>query len=186
MRFMHNGIVLGLALVAGAGAAWAQDSTTATASAKPPTCEAPEHRQLDFWVGEWDVTNEGKKAGVNRITKEEAGCLIHEQWTGEGGSTGQSMNFYDRSTGKWHQVWIDNTGGVLNLSGKYADRRLHYTGEIRRRDGKRVMHELTFFDNRDGTLRQLWRSSEDGGRTWKTLFDGSYRKQTGSASASPN
>ena len=37
---------------------------------------------MDFWVGEWDVTNEGSKAGVNRITKEEAGCLIHEQWTG--------------------------------------------------------------------------------------------------------
>jgi hypothetical protein len=168
---------------AAATALSAQDSTTAPAPvAQARNCEAPEHRQFDFWVGVWEVINQGKKAGVNRITKEEQGCLIREQWTGLR-STGQSMNFYDRLTGQWHQVWIDNSGDVLTFRGKYADRRLNYTGESRGEGGKRVIHELTFFNNADGTVRQFWRASEDNGRTWETLFDGHYRRKAGSAGA---
>jgi hypothetical protein len=30
----------------------------------PPACSAAEHRQFDFWLGEWDVKNAaGKEAG---------------------------------------------------------------------------------------------------------------------------
>jgi hypothetical protein len=181
MRFTSSATLLGLLVLVGAGAVRAQDSTTATATAaQAQNCNGPEYRQFDFWVGEWEVTYQGKKAGENRITKEEKGCLIHEHWTGRG-SSGQSMNFYDRSTGKWHQVWVDNTGGVLNLSGTYADRRLHYTGPAREEGGKHLIDDLTFFNNADGTVRQLWRVSADGGSTWETVFDGLYRKKAGSA-----
>src|SRR5918995_2310288 len=70
-----------------------------------PTCEASEYRQFDFWIGEWDVTVRGQPAGTSVITSRENGCMIHEQWTSAGGGSGQSMNFYDRTDGKWHQVW---------------------------------------------------------------------------------
>lgn len=50
--------------------------TAQTAPSGPPTCDAPEHRQLDFWVGSWDVTMRGKEAGTNVVTREESGCLI--------------------------------------------------------------------------------------------------------------
>jgi hypothetical protein len=35
----------------------------APAVAPPNPCAAPEQRQLEFWVGEWDLTWPGEKCG---------------------------------------------------------------------------------------------------------------------------
>ena len=80
--------------------ACAQSPTPAASSAKPPPCEAPEHRQFDFWLGRWDVTVSGQAAGTNEITLEEDGCVLHEHWVGSKGGTGQSFNWYDRAAGR--------------------------------------------------------------------------------------
>ena len=81
-------------------------------------CSAAEYRQFDFWVGKWEVTAKDRVAGHNEITLEEGGCVVHEHWTGAGGSTGQSFNVYDRSGRRWHQFWVDNSGTVLHLTGR--------------------------------------------------------------------
>ena len=140
----------------------------------PPRCDTPEYRQFDFWVGDWTVTSGGTPAGVNRVTLEEAGCLVHEHWTGAGGGTGQSFNFYDRADHRWHQVWVSSSGTVLFLSGQYADGRLEYAGEAPAVSGAGTAHQrLTFYRNADGSVRQLWQSSADG-HDWQTVFDGRY------------
>ena len=143
----------------------------------PPDCSAPEHRQFDFWIGEWDVTIQGRKVGENRITLEESGCLIHEHWRDNRGGTGQSFNFYDRADGKWHQVWVSSTGAVLDLAGDYRDGKLAYKGETKQPNGTVVLHELTFSQNADGTVRQHWQTSTDGGKTWKVGWDGLYTRR---------
>lgn len=142
-----------------------------------PGCAPSEYRQFDFWAGEWDVTVQGKVAGTNTITVEESGCLVHEHWSGAGGLTGQSFNFYNREDGEWHQVWVSSGGDVLNLAGRYADGVLTYRGATREPDGKTLGHRLSFHANPDGTVRQLWETSPDGGSTWSTVFDGLYRKR---------
>jgi len=151
--------------------------TAQTTPTAPPTCDAPEHRQLDFWVGSWDVTTGGKEAGANLVTREESGCLIHEHWKGAQGGTGQSLNFYNREDGAWHQVWVSSTGNVLDLTGHYANGTLTYMGESRQPDGSTLRHRLSFRANPDGTVRQLWETSADGGTTWTTSFDGLYTKR---------
>jgi hypothetical protein len=150
-----------------------------TGGPPPPRCDAPEHRQLDFWVGSWDVTMQGRQAGTNLVTLEEGKCLVHEHWTGARGGTGQSFNFYNRDDRAWHQVWVSSTGDVLDLSGHYADGTLTYLGETRTPDGASQRHRLSFHANADGTVRQLWEISSDGGVTWSTSFDGLYRKRKG-------
>jgi hypothetical protein len=40
-----------------------------------------------------------------------------------------------------------------------------------------VHHRVAWYDNPDGTVRQWWESSTDGGATWETAFDGLYRKK---------
>jgi hypothetical protein len=150
-----------------------------TAAPPPPKCDAPEYRQFDFWVGSWDVTMRGQPAGGNLVTLEEGGCLVHEHWTGKGGGTGQSFNFFDRDDGAWHQVWVSNTGSVLYLTGHYADGTLTYLGETRRPDGTSLRHRLSFHPNGDGTVRQLWETSSDSGATWAVSFDGHYTKRKG-------
>lgn len=144
-----------------------------------PTCQAAEYRQLDFWVGDWDVTSHGHPAGKNLVTTEEAGCLVHEHWTGDEGDTGQSFNFYDRGDRKWHQVWVSSSGNVLDLAGIYAEGTLTYRGRSRRADGTVLEHRLSFHANPDGTVRQLWQTSSDGGATWSENFEGLYRKRSG-------
>ena len=148
-----------------------------TATQTPPRCEGPQFRQLDFWVGDWNVTSGGKQAGTNQVTQEESGCLVHEHWTGATGGTGQSFNFYDRTDERWHQVWVSSTGTTLFLSGQYADGKLVYAGVAPGPNGAPAQQRLTFFHNADGTVRQLWESSSDG-KQWQTVFDGLYVRKT--------
>jgi hypothetical protein len=119
----------------------------------------------------------GTPVGSNEITLEEDGCLIHEHWKGAKGGTGQSFNFYDRADGKWHQVWVDNAGNWLNLAGTYGEGRMVLAGQNSGPDGRVQLQRLTFFRNADGTVRQLWESSEDAGKSWKVTFDGMYRRK---------
>src|SRR5919108_895437 len=63
-------------------------------SAQGKPCSAPEYRQFDFWVGEWDVkTPKGTIAGTNRIERIEGGCALQENWRGTN-NTGRSINAY--------------------------------------------------------------------------------------------
>jgi hypothetical protein len=144
----------------------------------PHNCAGAEARQFDFWVGNWNVTVAGKQAGTNEVTLEENGCVLHEHWTSSrGGSTGQSFNFFDRTISRWHQFWVDNGGNYLHLTGAYADGKLVLTGEAPGADGKPADQRLTFFQNADGSVRQLWETSADHGTTWQVAFDGLYRKR---------
>ena len=140
-------------------------------------CPAGEYRQFDFWVGQWEVTVGGNLAGSNVITNEEQGCLIHEHWAGSRGGTGQSFNFYDAVDKQWHQVWVDNQGSYLHLTGSYADNQMRLIGTAPGPDGKPAQQRLTFFRNSDGTVRQLWETSVDRGATWTVAFDGLYRRK---------
>ena len=90
--------------LAGVLALTAGDPEIARATTKPPggmatasvPCSAPENRQFDFWLGEWDVTTpDGKLAGTNRITRILSGCALREEWSGAGGIRGTSLNVFD-------------------------------------------------------------------------------------------
>ena len=39
-----------------------------------------------------------------------------------------------------------------------------------------VRHRITWTPRPDGTVRQHWQTSLDGGATWTTAFDGAYRR----------
>ena len=146
------------------------------AAQSPPKCDSSDHRAFDFWIGDWTVTSGGKDAGTTSITLEESGCVLHEHWIGSAGGTGQSFNFFDRQRGKWHQFWIDNSGTPLELAGGYQDGKMILVGTTPAKQGP-VNQKITFFKNPDGTVRQLWESSPDGGKTWSVAFDGLYRKK---------
>lgn len=51
-------------------------ATAQTADQGSPPCSSQEHRQFDFWLGEWDVTQKGKPAGTSRITAILGGCVL--------------------------------------------------------------------------------------------------------------
>ena len=91
------------------------------------------------------------------------------------GYVGKSFNRYDADTGKWQQYWVDGQGVVLRLEGGLVDGNMVLAGESVQK-GETVLNRIRWTPNDDGTVRQHWESSKDGGDTWGTLFDGLYKR----------
>jgi hypothetical protein len=151
---------------------------------KPPTCADSRAHEFDFWLGDWEVTAQDKSApgkprivGFNRITPILDGCVLQEHWHGISGSAGSSLNFYDSSRRKWRQFWVWREGTTLELEGARSGNRMVMEGDSTGPDGRPLRNRITWFDNGDGTVRQLWEVSGDGGQAWRVEFDGLYRQR---------
>ena len=139
-------------------------------------CASHEQRQFDFWLGDWEVvdTATGTKAGHNLVTVILAGCGVAEHWTGVEGSKGTSLNAYVAGDRHWHQTWVDNQGGLLQLSGAFRDGRMTMSGVRTTKAGKTVTDRIVWTPLKNGSVRQVWDTSIDRGLTWRTVFDGTY------------
>jgi hypothetical protein len=138
-------------------------------------CAGDAHRQFDFWVGTWEVTNaQGDVVGANQVTSILGGCVLLEEWQSAGPYSGKSFNIYDAANDKWHQTWVDNGGLLLELDGKLVDGNMVLKGVRPGRDGATVIHRITWEPLEGGNVRQTWDTSEDDGQTWTTQFDGRY------------
>jgi hypothetical protein len=146
---------------------------------QPWNCSAPEFRQFDFWVGNWEVRDASGSAviGQNRIERIHGGCALQETWTGAPGDTGTSLNTYYPPEKKWHQVWVSNNGAFLRISGEFKDSKMILIGEsVRPGAGARVLNRVTWslVDGNPDKVRQLWEVSTNGGTSWQVDFDGLY------------
>ena len=153
-------------------------ATAGGATAQPAApCAEAEHRQFDFWLGTWQVeTPDGNLAGHNTIQRVLNGCALEESWRGAKGSIGKSLNMYYARDRRWHQSWVDGAGGRLDLAGGLdADGRMVLSGTMPGPQDGEVMHEISWQDLGDGTVRQHWRISQDGGKAWQDAFVGIYR-----------
>lgn len=142
-------------------------------------CCTENHKAFDFWIGEWAVTNpDGSDAGKNSIDKVQSGCVIQENWTSaKGGYTGTSNNFYNSVDKQWEQIWIDNVGGQLKLYGnKKGNQMILSSKGAKNSKGIIVVNRVTWTDNDDGTVRQLWEVLHDG-KVANIAFDGLYKKR---------
>jgi len=138
-------------------------------------CADLSYRQFDFMLGDWNVaTTEGKLVGRDHIEKTYGACVVQEHWTSVDGGTGGSVSMYDASRKLWHQTWVDSTGTLVVLEGGLKDGRMVMTGEMTQA-GKRVQDRMSW-TSQDGKIRQLWETSEDNGKTWRTIFDVYYSK----------
>ena len=72
---------------------------------------------------------------------------------------------YDAADRRWHQFWVGGDGTVLQLAGGFADNVMTL---------ENASNRIRFTRHADGTVRQTWDASTDGGNTWKTVFDGRY------------
>ena len=142
-------------------------------------CCTENHKAFDFWIGEWTVSNatNGNPAGKSKISQEEGGCVIRENWTSAtSGYTGTSLNFYNATKERWEQLWIDNSGAYLKLKGKRMGNQMILSSDPFDRDGKMLTNQITWTANEDGTVRQLWEILE-GEKVVNTAFDGIYKKE---------
>jgi hypothetical protein len=156
---------------------WLLAAAAVSAAEPARRCDDPAHRQFDFWLGEWTVHKpDGVAAGTNRIEREYGDCVVHERYSTPSGYKGESLNVYDAGRQVWHQTWVDNSGLLLLLEGRLVDKSMVLEGETRGAEGTATKHRITWTPNPDGTLRQLWESTNAKG-DWVVAFDGLYRKK---------
>ena len=153
----------------------------APAAAAPAPCASAEHRQFDFWLGDWAVSGKaGQPVGRSHVESILGGCVLAEHWTsatGNGANDGKSYNLYNAQGGQWEQFWVDAGGTRLLLAGSFAGNAMVLEGRQLKPDPKTgiVQRErITWTANADGSVRQLWQSSTDEGKTWNVAFDGMY------------
>jgi hypothetical protein len=161
-------IALTLSLVAHSGATL----TRGQANQQKP-CSAPEHRQFDFWIGQWDTfdVNEPKKViARNRVSNMLGGCAIREVYEQNDGLVGESFSAYDATRRVWHQSWVTNRGRLLTLEGEIVDGRMILTGDDRSTDGKSRLLRGIWYKQDDG-VRETAEVSTNNGKSWQPLFD---------------
>lgn len=158
-------------------------ATAAAQNAPPPrVClSAAESHQFDFWIGDWVVTPwqqppgpNMRVLGTNRVESLLSQCALLENWRSANGYEGKSINFYDRNVDKWRQIWVADVGGSLDYTGELRDGAMRFEGWTKGPKGERVLQKLTFFPIAKDTVRQLFETSKDSGRTWQPGFDGRY------------
>ncbi|MEP6732983.1 MAG: hypothetical protein ABJE10_20235 [bacterium] len=157
-------------------------SAQTTQPAIPHPCDTmSKAKEFDFWIGKWDVTpwqlaapTSAQQMGTNDVLAILEHCALSENWKGARGGEGKSYNYFDTNLGKWRQIWIADSGGVLDYTGEFRDGAMRFAGWNLDAKGNRVEQKLTFFAVAPDTVRQLFEASTDGGKTWKPTFDGRY------------
>lgn len=151
------------------------------AAAAPSRCAAPEYRQFDFWAGDWDAYDAddlSKPAARVRVDSILDGCALREDYRGDNGLIGQSLNIYDAVRRVWHQSWVTNRGQLLVLEGELRDGRMTLRATEATAAGP-VLWEGVWIPQPDGAVRETAKTSSDGGKTWKPAFDMLFRKHRG-------
>ena len=156
------------------------DASGETVKPEVGNCATAEHSQFDFWLGDWEVRgSKGEVAGINRISRIAGGCALLEEWQGNGGVAGKSLNAWSPERGMWHQTWVDSSGSLLMLDGGIRDGVMVLEGATidPEQVGGLLLHRISWsvLDESGDQLRQHWQTSADGER-WETAFDGHYTR----------
>jgi hypothetical protein len=133
-------------------------------------------KQFDFWLGEWDVSWGDDGKGTNQIKRVLNDKIIREEFKG-GDLHGLSFSSFDAERSLWCQTWVDNTGTYLDFTGKFEDGRM-----ILSRDaivkGEACKQRMVWHNIEENRFDWHWERSDDGGVTWRVLWQIKYQRKT--------
>lgn len=148
-----------------------------------PVCgqDTAPYNDFDFVLGEWDFfTADGTQIGTQTYSKQEAGCLVVEDWSTFDGGTGTGMTFVDPATGTWRQVWmsprfhIDYSGGLDEAGAMVLEGDLYSNA-----DGSHLQVRGVWAPEADGRVRQEFWVRPDEAAEWNPLFMGYTQRRDG-------
>lgn len=143
------------------------------------TAWKPDGSELDFWIGDWDVSWAGDGTGTNRLTRILGGRVIREEFSGRsprGSLDGLSLSVYDPQRALWRQTWVDDQGSYIDLVGERVDGWFAF-GRTAVEEGPGVRQRMVFRDVEADSLRWTWERSEDDGMTWKVVWEIHYKRR---------
>ncbi|MBI3440087.1 MAG: hypothetical protein HY054_15790 [Proteobacteria bacterium] len=147
-------------------------ATTPQSLPSAPTCVGSEFRQLDFWLGDWDVRwdawpSQPMGHGTNHVTRDFDDCVIHEHFSGgpsTGNLRGESWSLYHAPSQWWRQTWVDNQGGYFALTGGMSGDRFVLVSNSLGDNAPR--QRMVFEDITTNSFTWRWQRTADGGATW--------------------
>jgi hypothetical protein len=169
----------------------------ASAATPPPAapaaaaaCASPEHRQLDFWIGQWDVRVRaraspasdqwGEGRGTQRIESILGGCAIAESFAADGPQqpwAGRSYSSWQPQLGTWRQSWVDDSGGFIALTGGVERGEMTLYGEPRTVKDQTVQMRMVFQRVARDSLHWEWQRSTDQWATHTTMIEIEYQRR---------
>lgn len=171
-------------VVAAAGLCFSQAMGQQAGAAPRNPCAAAEQKQLEFWVGDWDLTWPGQKQGeldhgTNTIHRLLDSCVVQENFSaGDSGHLrGMSVSIFDTRAGRWKQTWVDNEGGYLDFVGEFKDGQMVLSRDNVQPDGKKVVQRMVFKNIAANEFDWSWESSADGGKTWNVMWPIHYKRK---------
>ena len=138
----------------------------------------PPEEQLDFWLGEWDVSWDGDQHGRNTITRILDSRVIQEQFNGAPSLDfrGMSLSVYSARLGRWRQTWVDSEGNYWDFrGGVQGNDFILATDDVI--DGRPVRLRMVFYNIAREELDWRWERSDDDGRTWQLRWHLHYRRR---------
>jgi hypothetical protein len=149
---------------------WAKIVATIRANAHP--CRsAPEYRQFDYWLGEWDVEVSGAPGASTSTSSIQLildQCVVFENYTA-GNYTGKSFSSWVAADKEWKQHYVDSGGTSSDWSGHLDNGRMVFLSR-----GAGGLQRMTYSKEGPDRVRQFIEASSDDGKTWSPTFDGMY------------
>lgn len=160
-------------------------SPSAAPAAVAQACAEPERRQLDFWVGDWDLVIRartdpksdqwGEAKGTNTIRATLSGCAIEENFHGDGPGTpwaGRSFSTFVPPAKQWRQTWVDDSGSYLAFRGGRQGDDFVLMGEPR---GDKQMR-MVFSKITADSIFWSWEQGTEGGTEWAPMMTIAYTR----------
>ena len=138
--------------------------------------DAQPDTQFDFWLGDWDVAWGEDEKGTNRVERILDGKIIQEKFSAPD-LQGMSVSSYDPERNLWCQTWVDNNGTYLDFTGTFGDGKMVLSRDAIVR-GEACRQRMVWYDIRGDTLEWNWERSDDGGHTWRVLWQIHYRRSS--------
>ncbi len=150
----------------------------------PNPCTLPEQKQLEFWVGDWDLTWPGANAGetghgTNSIKRIMDGCVVQENFSAMAQPLrGTSVSMFDIATRKWKQTWVDNQGSYLDFTGEFKDGQMILSREAIGPKGGKSLQRMVYKNISANEFDWSWESSKDDGKTWQVQWPIHYKRKS--------
>ena len=160
------------------------------ASAPSKACAAPEYRQFDFWIGDWDLVVHARSSptsdqwaearGHQHVEAILGGCAIAEHFAADGPQApwaGASYSSWQPSSSQWRQTWVDDSGGYLAFRGGMEHGAMTLYGEPREVNGEHVQMRMVFLDVAPAALRWEWQRTTDAWETSTVMIAIDYTRK---------